>query len=165
MEKNYIEEKNISTSPKPIPVEELYNILLLFRSNVCKINYGNGTGFFCKITRGREALRVLITNDHVLKKENITPGKLINFSINNEERFYNISIDESRITYNDPKNDITIIQIKEEDKLDKISFFDIDEKIFENNSIEYFKKKTNIFITLSERGKNEDFNWDYYRYI
>ena len=130
MEKNYIEEKNIPETPNAIPAEELFNILSFFKSRVCKIDYGKGTGFFCKITRGWEALRVLITNYHVLQEENITPGKLINFSINDDKSFYKISIDESRITYNDPNNDITIIQIKEEDNLDEISFFDVDEKIF-----------------------------------
>ena len=62
----------------------------------------------------------------------------INFSINNENISYEIKIDKTRKVYTNEKYDVTIIELKEFDKLDKISFFDIDERIFKENPDEIF---------------------------
>ena len=49
-----------------------------------KTDFGHGTGFLCKIEYDDwSSKRVLITNNHILSKENILPGKEISFSMNN----------------------------------------------------------------------------------
>ena len=75
-------------------------------------------------------MKVLITNNHVLKEEDILPGKSIKFSIQNENRNYEIILDESRNIYTSEKYDITIVEINKSDKLDEIGYFDIDKEIF-----------------------------------
>jgi len=56
---------------------------------ICKIDCsdgGHGTGFFCVIPLDDwdNNMRALITNSHVLEKNDILIGKKIKFSLNNE---------------------------------------------------------------------------------
>ena len=145
MEKNYIEEDYIPGSPSPISYEVMQKLCSYLTSYICKIrtsNEGQGTGFFCKMAcGGQKIIKVLITNNHVLNKEDIIPGKIINFSTDDDKNYYKIIIDESRMVYTNYDYDVTIIQLKEKDNLDKILFFDIDEQIFENNYKERYKNK------------------------
>ena len=48
---------------------------------VCKIhiNGNNGTGFFAKVPYKNNFLNALITNNHVLKSDDIVEGKVITF--------------------------------------------------------------------------------------
>ena len=61
--------------------------------------------------------------------------------MNNNKINKQIIIDESRITYTSKKYDITIIEIKEKDGINKDSFLEIDNQIFNNNPNEYFRDK------------------------
>ena len=135
-EENYIKEKVLSNSTRSVPLEALEILIPKTKISICKVNCnegGNGTGFFCNIPDSWNTLKVLMTNNHVLNKDDISIGKKIKFSINNEMIFYEIEIDKSRKIYTDKKYDITIIEIKQEDKLDKITFFDLDDRIFNEN--------------------------------
>ena len=89
MERDYIEEKNISNIPSSVPCEVLLKLGSYLISYICKIRTskeGQGTGFFCKIKCGGEKIiKVLITNNHVLNKEDIILGKEINFSTEDEK--------------------------------------------------------------------------------
>lgn len=84
-------------------------------------------------------LKMLITNNYVLNKKDISILQKVRFSINNEMTHYEIEIDETRKKYTNEEYDITMIEIKEKDKLDKKSFFDIDNEMFEENLKTYFK--------------------------
>ena len=111
-------------------------------NQICKIECndgGHGTGFFCNIIFGWNIIKILMTNNHVLNKDDISIGKKIRFSINNDKTFYDINIDEARKIYTNEKYDVTIIEIKPNDKLDNIEFFDIDKQIFKDNSSEMFR--------------------------
>ena len=133
---NYIKEKKLDNQPKAIDQKET-NILLDLLKNVCKIfcnKGGYGTGFFCKIPIGLgRYLTALMTNNHILNIDDIQLGKTINFSINNDEKEYNILIDNTRKTYTNENYDITIIEIKENDEINEKSFFSLDEQIFQGN--------------------------------
>ena len=86
---------------------------------------------------------VLITNNHVLKREDIINGKKITFSINNEKYKFEIFLDGKRKRYTNEKYDITFIEIKKDiDKLNINSFLDIDEDIFEENYKDILKNKS-----------------------
>ena len=74
---------------------------------ICKIylkNGENGTGFFCKIPFNNIILPVLITNNHVLNKNDIKDNNIIKISIYNNE-IKEIIIDNLRKKYtNSDKN-------------------------------------------------------------
>ena len=76
---------------------------------------GFGTGFFCYIPfpNNMKLLPVLITNNHVLNKNNIEIGKILQITVNNHN--YKLIIDENRRTYTNEEYDITIIEITEND--------------------------------------------------
>ena len=139
----YIKEKQISNMPTSVPYEALKILITKLEKNICKIectNGGFGTGFFCNIPNGwNNTLKALLTNNHVLNKDDTLIGKIIKFSLNNGNISYEIKIDSSRKRYTSEKYDITIIEIREDDKLNQISFFDIDNQIFDNNSNDIFK--------------------------
>ena len=86
----YIEEKDIENNAISIPSSALKVISDLADKCVCKIQNDNnekGTGFFCAIPfpDKYQRLPVLITNNHILNESDITGGKKIKFSINNEK--------------------------------------------------------------------------------
>ena len=154
-EENYIKEKELKNAPKAIPIEVLEVLIPKAKTQICKIECsdgGRGTGFFCNILYGFNIIKALITNNHVLKEDDISPNKKIKFSINNESKFYEIIMDEFRKSYTNIKYDITIIQIKENDQLDSISFFDIDNEIFKDESIENYKNKQ-IYLLHYPKGQ------------
>ena len=141
-EENYIREKELKVRPKLISIECLKTIMDLAKNNICKIYYNDGchgTGFFCNIPHDwNNDIKVLITNNHILNLNDIQPGKIIKFSIDNDNKFYNILIDNSRKTYTNEKYDVTFIEIKIDDKIDEKSFFNLDKQIFKENATEIF---------------------------
>ena len=81
---NYIKEKQLAKNPRSIPLEALEILIEKMKTSICKIscnNGGNGTGFFCNISFGWTNVKVLMTNNHILNKEDISIGQKINFSI------------------------------------------------------------------------------------
>ena len=154
-EENCIKEKELENSPKAIPLEEMIILVDLAKNHVCKITCkdgSHGTGFFCNIEIGwNKHLKVLMTNNHVLNENDIKIGQTIKFSINNDDKFFNIFIDNTRKTYTNNYYDVTIIEIKEYDKIDEKSFFDLDKQIFEENAYEIYKK-CQIFLLHYPKG-------------
>ena len=134
---SYIKEKEIANQPQAIDTEEMSNLLDLMKTHICKIKCkdgSHGTGFFCNILNDwNNIIKVLMTNNHELNINDIQPGQTINFSINNDDKEYNILIDIERMIYTNELYDVTIIEIKIYDKIEEKSFFDLDERIFEEN--------------------------------
>ena len=154
-EEKYIKEKELFNLPKSIPAKQLKILLNLLENNICKIyckDGSSGTGFFCNIEIGwNKNIKVLMTNNHVLDVNAIKPGKTVKFSINNDNKYYNILIDKSRKAYTNESYDVTIIEIKEKDKINEKSFFDLDRQIFEENSDEIFRN-TQIYLLHYPKG-------------
>ena len=153
---NYILEKKLNNKPESISYEKMQILCQKMETCICKIkcNNGTGTGFFCNIQYGNwnNIIKVLMTCNHVLNEDDIKMNKKIIFSINNGKQHHEIIIDKSRKSYTNKEYDITIIEIKEKDNIDKNSFFDIDNEIFKNNSCEMFKQK-NIYLLHYENGE------------
>ena len=159
-EEKYIEEKILKNNPKSIPIRALDIIIPKSKENICKIycNDGSqGTGFFCNIPNDSGIMKVLMTNNHVLKEEDIQIGKTIKLSLNNEKIFYEILMDEPRKIYTNKIYDITIIELKQKDKLDKISFFDIDNRIFQENFREIFLNEQ-IYLLHYPKGNEMEYS-------
>ena len=143
MEKeDYTEEIYLGISDNAIPENDKEILMKLIKTHICKIhckNGGHGTGFFCHIKDGSKTIKVLMTNYHVLGPNDILPGQTINVSINNEDKKFKIVIGNNRNSYANKKYDVTILEIKKEDKIVENSFFDLDNQIFQVNSYNIFK--------------------------
>ena len=154
-EENYIREKQLANLPKAISLKLIKNLENISKTHICKIycNDGShGSGFFCNIQNNwNNNLKVLITNNHVLNKNDIKPGNLINISLDNDSKYYKILIDESRLTYTNESYDVTFIEIKEDDKLNENSFFELDKQIFKENANQIFKN-SQVFLLHYPKG-------------
>ena len=141
--------------PKSIPIEVLYKLGDLAKTHICKINCNNGrigTGFFFNIPFGFfNTLKVLMTSNQILNSNDIQSGQTINFTLDNDLKFYSIFIDETRKTYTNVSYDFTVIEIKQKDNIDEKSFFDIDKKIFQENANEIFAN-SQIFLLHYPKG-------------
>ena len=148
---NYIKEKNLNNSTEPISFDTLKIIMGQKEKCICKINCnkgGNGTGFFCLIPFPDKLNRlpVLITNNHVLGKDDISKGKKIIFTINDGTYEKDIIIEDSRKTFTNEEFDITFIELKKNDNLDFNKFLEVDENIDNDNIIDFYKQKSIYLI-------------------
>ena len=160
-DENYIKEKELANLPKSISIEALRFLIPKTETSICKIyckDGGHGTGFFCNIQYNYNTiLKVFMTNNHVLNEEDIKIGNTIKFSINNEKIFYEIKLDESRKIYTNYNYDITIIELKPNDKLDQISYFDIDNRIFQDNLKDIFNNEQ-IYLLHYPKGNKMEYS-------
>ena len=121
--KDRLDEKQIGN--KPIPLD----ICIKLRESICKIIIKNmeniilGSGFFMKISK---SLKFLFTNWHIINKELINDNNNIEIEIWNKEKM-KINLNQRYSKYFEKPKDITIIEIKEEDKIYKdIKFLEYD---------------------------------------
>ena len=80
-----------------------------------------------------------MTNYHVLEPKDIQPGKIIEFSLDNDLKKFKILMDNERKTYSNKSYDVTIIEIKKDDNINRKSFFELDQQIFKENAYEIFR--------------------------
>ena len=116
---------------------------------ICRIknNNGEGTGFFCTIPNDQnEQINILITTNHIINTKIIKESDNIIISLNNEKEKKTINIDENRKIYISEKYDVSIIEIKEEDNINK--FIELDKDIFDYNNR---KINENIYIIQSPK--------------
>ena len=114
--------------------------------NICKINIGNsqGTGFFTKIPFPdlNNMLPVFITNNHIIDNEILYKNDIkIKIDIYDELDIKEIDLN-NRIKYTNKEYDITIIEIKKEDKIN--NYLELDEIII--NDIINNINKNKIYI-------------------
>ena len=105
----------------------------ILQMGICKIkcnnvNSGYGVGFLCKIPFPNKSnlLPVLITNYHILEKDDIVSRKNIKLFFKDDYSI-NIKIDNSRIYYSKDIYNITIIELKDKEITE--SFSEIDDDI------------------------------------
>ena len=132
------------------------------------INENKATGFFCKIPYPDDfnLLPTLISNSEILNKNNTQLNKTIKLNIYDEKdikREYYLLIDSSRKVFIDESLGITIMEIKKEDKIDKI--FDIDENINKENYIEIYKRRPQIYTLYFSNDKNAFYSNGYLNQI
>ena len=148
----YKKEKYITTSPEPVTLGATEKIIDQMNNSVCRIdNYGVGTGFFTRIPYKSKLLPVLITNNHVIGKDDLINNKIINIYINKNKISKKITLDNSRLKYTNEKLDITIIEIKENDKLNN-KYLELDDEIinyFKSNQKDDPKYLNSIYVNKS----------------
>ena len=159
MEINFIPEKNLNNHVKGISTEALEMVIEYTKKKVCKIycnDGGKGTGFFCIIPINEwDNLRVLMTNNHVVGEKELNIGKKIKFTLDNDKEEKEIIIDKKRIKYTNKKYDVTIIEIKKNDGIKNESFFELDNKVFDDYKI-YIKKT--VYLLHYPEGKEMTFS-------
>ena len=160
-ESDYNEENFIKKHTQSIEIEKLMLLIEISEKRICKIESkdGNhGTGFFCtlKYLESWETYNVLITNEHILTERDLSPGNIVKFSINNGKNNFEIKIDDKRIVYTSREYDTSIIEIKPEDGIAKDAFFEIDDKIFDENYKEIFEQKP-VYLFHYPKGSDMQF--------
>ena len=142
----------------PLTTTQNKVILSQLEKTVCKIHKSDGTkasGFLCRIPfpDKNRLLPVLITNNHILNKDDIQLNRSIKITMGDNEIEKFIKLDKSRIVYtsSDVNIDVTIIEIKP--KTDSFKdFLEIDENIFATNYEDFYRKKP-IYILQYPKGK------------
>ena len=137
-------------------------ILSKLEKSTCRIYLGvrkTATGFFCKIPYPDifHLLPVLVTNNHILDENCLKKYCNIRFTINDDNIDKNILIDDFRLVFTDKTLDVTIIEIKQYDKI--IHFLDDDEVILtgEGNSNQSYKE-SQIYILQYPSGKKVSYS-------
>ena len=135
-----IKEKDIKTSPEPVSFKGTETILDQMNNSICRIytDKGKGTGFFTKIPYKLKLLPVLITNNHVINQDDILNNKKFSIYINNDKKIKRIELNNNRLIYTNEQLDITIIEIKDNDKLNN-KYLELDDEIM--NYIKLNKKE------------------------
>ena len=127
-------EKYINTSPCLVSLKGTENILDQMNNYVYWINEKwTGTVFFTKIPFKSIFIPMLITNNHIIEKNDIINNNIITLYLNKDNYEKIIETDENRVRYTNEKLDLTIIEVKEKDKLNN-KYLELDDRI-----INYFK--------------------------
>ena len=128
-----IKESILTTYPNLIPFDCTKEIINQMERCICKIKIGDnrGTGFFCKIPfPGKEnILKVLITNNHVINEDILNKkDEEIEIYIKEESDMKKLNLnDRIKYTQSQKEYDITIIEIKEKDKIN--NYLELDDNI------------------------------------
>ena len=146
-------ESNLKGSLKIISYDCIKKIIEQMEKSIFKIIIGKnqGTGFFSKIPfpNKENMLPVLITNNHIIDDDIICKmDEIIKIDIKNEENIKQINLN-NRLKYTNYEHDITIIEIKNEDKIN--NYLELDDKIINDiinnyNENECFVDKTAYII-------------------
>ena len=132
--------------PQEAPYEVIQVMLHQMRKTICKIGINDvkGTGFFCKIPFPdlNNMLRVLITNNHIINRNLLFKKDTKMWIGIKEETDYKVLNLNNRIKYTNEEFNITIIEIKDEDKIN--SFLELDEALIKD--IIMNSNKNNKFI-------------------
>ena len=154
-EKSFNKEHLILDHPFPVSLENTKKIIFQMQNCICQIfkNVLNGTGFFCKIPFNNNYLPVLITNNHILKEEDIDNNKNIELSFYGEMKKINkkIIINDSRKKYTNPDIDISIIEMKPEDGIK--DYLEIDDDDTNNEFLESEYKNKSVYIVHYPKGE------------
>ena len=158
---NIIKENLIKDQPIPVSIEGTRKIYQM-ENCICKIHKKNGTigtGFFCEIPFNNNLLKVLITNNHVLNKNEIENNKIIEITIINkdkQEKLKKIIIDNSRKKYTNPnpKIDVTIIEIKpNKDGINNFMEIDKEDLKLDKEILEVNYRRKSVYILHYPKGK------------
>ena len=137
----------ISNNKGMLNANAIANFIQKAKEAVCEIclSKGFGTGFFCKIPYTEDnniLLPVLMTNNHVLSRENLESKNDIKIIINGQTK--TIPLKKRKIG-TDEKMDFTFIEIKEkEDNIE--TFFNLDDNVLKKNCPNESYLEENVLI-------------------
>ena len=136
------DEKKIEGSIGPVNIESTKKILEQMMNCILKIKIKGvyATGFFCKFSHKNQAIKVFITSYQVLNENNFIENKKLDLSFNDEKETIIIDLSIERKTYFNKDYDITIIELKDEDKIK--NYLELDDNLFHDNAEIIYKNKT-----------------------
>ena len=136
---------NNTSSSEPITIEETQKILEQMTNCICKVKSKGiyGTGFFCRIRFLDNTFnKVLTTSYQILDEHYFKENNEINLIINNQARIINLN--KKRKIYSNKDFDLTLIEIKESDKIN--DYFELDENILSQENPKLFYENKTIYI-------------------
>ena len=134
-----------NSSSEPITLEETQKILEQMTNCICKVKSKGiyGTGFFCRIRfLDNTFIKVLTTSYQILDEHYFKENNEINLIINNQARIINLN--KKRKIYSNKDFDLTLIEIKESDKIN--DYFELDENILSQENPKLFYENKTIYI-------------------
>ena len=136
------DQNNITDSVEPVNIEGTKKILNQLMNCICKIKIKGifGTGFFCKIPFKNETIKVFMTNYHVLNENDLKENKKLNLLLNDEKEYIIIDLEIERKIYFNKDYDITIIELKDEDKIK--DYLELDDNLLKDNLDIIYKSKS-----------------------
>ena len=127
--------------------------------SICKIIKKGGifgTGFFCNIPHQGQNLKVLITSDKVINKQDIYQLNKVKISLDDDKINKNIELNEKRTIYINKEDGIAIIEMNEKNEKENkdIIYLDLDDELYEKklNNI-YCKNKLCYVIQYTKNNK------------
>ena len=100
---------------------------------ICKIKYNNGIGFFCKIPLYNNIISFLMTNYNVINENYFKGNNKIELLLNDD--IIEMDLNIKRIIYYNKEFDITLIELKKEDKIKEYIELDNFNETYRNKSI------------------------------
>ena len=136
------EERKINDSIDPVSIEGTKKILNQLMNCICKIKIKGEfrTGFFCKIPFRKETLKVLMTNYQAINEKYLKENKAINLLLNDEKEKITLDLETEREIYFNENYDITLIEIKEKDRIK--DYLELDDNLFKDNPENIYKDKS-----------------------
>ena len=134
-----------NTSSEPITIEETQKILEQMINCVCKVKSKGmyGTGFFCQIKfLDNTFIKVLTTSYQILDDNYFKENNEINLIINNQARIINLK--KKRKIYSNKDYDLTLIEIKDFDRISDC--FELDENILSQENPKLFYENKTIYV-------------------
>ena len=113
------DKKKIEGSIDPVNIEGTKKILAQLMNCICKIKIKGtyATGFFCKFSYKKQVIKVFMTSNHFFNEKDFGENKKLNLSLNDEKETKTIDLSLERKTYFNKDYDITLIELKDEDKI------------------------------------------------
>ena len=147
------DEKKIEGSIDPVNIECTKKILDQMMNCIFKIKIKGvyATGFFCKFSHNKQEINLFITSYQFLNENNFIENKKLDLSFNNEKETIIIDLSIERKTYFNKDYDITIIELKDEDKIN--NYLELDDNLFHDNAEIIYKNKT-IYTLNYQNEKN-----------
>ena len=145
-------------SIESVNIEGTKKILDQLMNSVCiiKVKGRLGTGFFCKIPFRKQTIKVFMTNYNILNEEDYKENKKLNLSLYDEKESVIIDLEIKRETYFNKNDNITIIELIEEDNIN--NYHELDDNLFQDNiEINYINKS--IYILHYPDGQNANVSY------
>ena len=147
------DKKKTEGSIVPVNIEGTKKILDQLMNCICKIQIKGTytTGFFYKFSYKKQAIKVFMTNYNALNEKDFGENKKLNLSLNEEKETKTIDLSIERKTYFNKDYDITLIELKDEDKIK--DYLELDGNLFQDNSENIYKNKS-IYVLHYQNEKN-----------
>ena len=129
-----INEVAIKDYPQPIFYGSTIKILEQMTNKICRININGkkGTGFFIKIPVDNKLIPVFITNNHVIRQEDLNGKNEIKVDIfMTGSKMIKI---KDKIIYYNKEYDVTMIEV-DKNKDEIYEYLELDDNILNNNAI------------------------------